>query len=172
MIPVLAADARWTRNIKNWGQSRLSFWHFMAGNGMWLFMVVGIVGMVILDLAWWHVILPPMVSYVIALLFQNILGRERPITDQKTYYKMWFRTYSCPSGHATTSAAWATSLLLLLSYPTVSWQVIIIAVLMSVTILVGISRIIVGVHYLIDILLGFAVGIGFGLGYALAFMYV
>ncbi len=172
MIPVLAADARWTRNVRNWGQSKLPFWHFMAGSGMWLFVVIGIFGVAVFDLAWWHVFLPPMVSYVIALLFQNILGRERPIIDQKTQYKLWFRTYSCPSGHATTSAAWATSLLFLFPYPTIVWQIGVIALLVIITLLVGISRIIVGVHYLIDILLGFAVGVGFGLGYALVFMYV
>ena len=172
MIPVLAADARWTRDIKNWGQSHLSFWRQVAGNGMWLYLVVAVPAVVVYDLAWWHAILPLMVSYVIAIMFQNILGRERPVMDKKTHYKMWFQTYSCPSGHATTSAAWATSLAMLFPYPTLEPQVAIIAFLLVLTLLVGISRIIVGVHYVIDILLGFAVGSAFGLGYALAFLYV
>jgi membrane-associated phospholipid phosphatase len=81
--------------------------------------------------------------------------RVRPFTTHPDLIKMSSGGGpSFPSGH--TSSAFATATSLSLSYP--KWYVVIPAYLYAGT--VGVSRIVLGVHYPSDVLAGAAVGIG------------
>lgn len=63
-------------------------------------------------------------------------------------------TASFPSGHATTAAAAATALALLVP----RWRILAVAV----ALFVGASRVLLGVHFVGDVLAGFALGIAVG----------
>lgn len=102
-------------------------------------------------------------NHVVKILVKN----PRPFIREGTYLKKWAvspqmaqdlaREYSTPSGHAMAGASFYTYLF----GRTPSHAVKIAAVL--AILLIGISRRYLGVHYVEDILLGWAVGLGVAL---------
>lgn len=70
-------------------------------------------------------------------------------------------SFSMPSGHAATAAAFFTTLLLLIVTTKVRAYFLIPAVIL--TFLVGLSRIVIGVHYPTDVTAGWLYGAGFAL---------
>ena len=100
------------------------------------------------------------IAYGVTLALKHLIGRERPyqeypdcITAGDSYSEP-----SMPSGHATGSAALATALSL--RYP--EWYVIAPTVLYALY--TGFARLNLGMHYLSDVLVGYAVGAGVALG--------
>lgn len=83
-----------------------------------------------------------------------ILSRERPynIIEQLNTFGIHLKDYSFPSGHTTASFSIAT--VLALNIPGVFLLVYFIAMI------IGISRIYLGVHYPTDVLAGIILGIG------------
>ena len=69
--------------------------------------------------------------------------------------------FSMPSGHATSAAAFAVSLLLVLPRTTGGWTAAVLLVLGAL--LVGLSRVVLGVHYPSDVFAGFCSGAGIAL---------
>lgn len=66
--------------------------------------------------------------------------------------------FSMPSGHAAASSAFAISLVLTAWRTRVRWPVTVLAV--AFALLVGVSRVVLGVHYPTDVLAGFCSGSG------------
>jgi membrane-associated phospholipid phosphatase len=95
-------------------------------------------------------------------LIKIVLKNPRPFTEDGTYLQHWAVSvgnaqelaaeYSTPSGHAMAAAAIYGFLLLRIRHPFAR------AALISACILTGIARPIIGVHYVEDILLGWALG--------------
>ncbi len=96
----------------------------------------------------------------LVLLLKEIIGRPRPFVDHPDCITPYggSRDYSMPSGHSTMAAAIATTLSL--RYP--EWYVIGPSVLYALY--TGISRMHLGMHYLSDVLLGYAIGAGIAWG--------
>lgn len=163
-----ALDRQLTDKIEAWGRPHLAVWRFIAGNGMWLLALVAIFSVWQEKMHVLHFFLPLMLAYATVLALQNIIRRERPREEVGTDYKLWYRTFSCPSAHAMTSAAYATVLAFVPMGGTVA-QIVLVALLVAITLIVGLSRLIVGVHYLFDVVLGLFLGALFGLGYILVF---
>jgi undecaprenyl-diphosphatase len=162
-----ALDHRITERLRAYGVSYLPFWKWVAAKGMWLFVIVWI-GVVVLGLmAWWRPFVPLVFSYLTLLLVQAMVKRERPNFEKISGYKMWIRTYSFPSGHATESAALATALALYPAYPSALLAAGVICVLALLALGVMYSRLAVGVHYVTDVLVGCVLGTV----YAIAFLY-
>jgi membrane-associated phospholipid phosphatase len=91
-------------------------------------------------------------------LLKLIFQRERPelwqlITSESTY--------SFPSGHALISAALAITFVLICWRSRFRWLIVTAAV--SYTLLVGLSRLYLGVHYPTDVLAGWCFGIAWAL---------
>lgn len=100
------------------------------------------------------------VTYGLTLLLKNIIDRPRPFQaypDCITAYGA-DRDGSMPSGHSAGSAALATTLSL--RYP--EWYVIAPSVLYALY--TGFSRMNLGMHYLSDVLAGYALGVGVAVG--------
>lgn len=95
----------------------------------------------------------------IALVMKLVFHRVRP--------ELWPRLInehgaSFPSGHATTSAALVTFLALLLWRTPWRWPAVILGALYAL--LVGYSRLVLGVHYPTDVLAGWLTGLSVVLG--------
>jgi membrane-associated phospholipid phosphatase len=101
-------------------------------------------------------------------LLKILIKNPRPFVADGTYEKKWAvspaeaRTlaleYSTPSGHAMGSAAFYTYLLAFTRSRLIRVGIVLLIVL------IGVSRPYLGVHYVEDVLLGWAIGLLFGLG--------
>lgn len=94
------------------------------------------------------------VGAILKLLF----GRERPLTEYAANLQV--STFSFPSGHASGSVI-AYGLLAYIAWHTLPqpWNYIVIVLLVSLIILIGISRVYLGAHFPSDIVAGWALGI-------------
>jgi len=99
-------------------------------------------------------------TYGVVLLLKNIIDRPRPYQE----YPGCITNYrndadgSMPSGHSAGAAALATALCL--RYP--QWYVI--APSVAYALYTGFARMNLGMHYLSDVLVGYAIGVGIALG--------
>jgi len=93
------------------------------------------------------------ISQVIVHSLKRILSRERPykIIEQLNTFGINLKDYSFPSGHSAASFSIATTIAL--NIPKLSVVALIIAII------VGISRIYLGVHYPTDVAAGIFLGI-------------
>ena len=92
-----------------------------------------------------------------------IIGRERPVL----WEVQWYWGSSFPSGHTLVVAAFATSAALVAGHAWPGMRVPVIALALVWTLLVGLSRLVLGVHWPTDVMvaacLGMAIPLGFGL---------
>ena len=94
-------------------------------------------------------------QFAVADLIKFAVGRARPNIDQLT----GFSGSSFPSGHATAAAATFAALALIAAHRrTRRTQVALGAVAVAIAVGVGCTRILLGVHWLTDVLAGLALG--------------
>ena len=120
----------------------------------------------LLALWWWHgfsrqsIAIPIAVGYVVSVLVTSVLKyafrRRRPAGEWGAFYRKT-DPHSFPSGHASRTI---TMTMIVMAG---GWMLIGVALLLW-TLLVGLSRIILGVHYLYDVLAGYLLGLGIGVG--------
>lgn len=101
-------------------------------------------------------ILVPGIGSLINHFIKNMVARPRPTIDQLMHYG----GYSFPSGHAIGAALILGAVIVLVQYYViVRWQRWLTnTILLIMIILVGYSRVYVGVHYPSDVLAGFCLG--------------
>ncbi|MBE6782020.1 MAG: phosphatase PAP2 family protein [Ruminococcaceae bacterium] len=96
-----------------------------------------------------------LISRIVNVLAKALTDRPRP--DFKT---LEVSETSFPSGHSQNNMAFYIALLicLLLVVTAPKWRVILKAVLIALPVLIGISRIYLGVHYISDVIAGWSIG--------------
>lgn len=98
-----------------------------------------------------RIVLSFSLAWLITLWLQLFFRRERPYQQDGTpLINLVFKTAGFPSGHTTMSFGFASAVFW--SHPTLG------AILGVLSLLVGLGRVWVGVHYLTDILAGAVVG--------------
>lgn len=96
------------------------------------------------------------------IILKALIGRVRPQIVEWLWQE---GDNSFPSGHATMAAALTVTLVALLWRTGWRWPLIVVGALY--TLLMGVSRVYVGVHYPTDVLGGWALGIGWSAGTAM-----
>ena len=93
-------------------------------------------------------------SQIVVHSLKLLLSRERPYTiiEQLHTFGINLKDYSFPSGHTTASFSIAT--VLALNIPSISLLTFFIAII------IGVSRIYLGVHYPTDVVAGIILGVG------------
>ncbi len=99
----------------------------------------------------------PLGAFGISALFKELFYRPRPELTLITRPT----DYSFPSGHALSSFVFCSILAYLAWHSTLQpiWKWLIIALLLLLTLSIGMSRIILNVHYTTDVIGGFSLGI-------------
>jgi membrane-associated phospholipid phosphatase len=157
LMPPFHFDQHLTERIRAAGQSALPLWIFLASHGMWGFAIVALVLVAADRLPVWSIVLPIVLTHLLTLGLQQIIQRDRPPLALSKIV-MWRRTPSFPSAHSAGSMACATAIsAAALSLGPVGVALTLALVLLAVAI--GVSRIVVGVHFLTDVLVGFLFGI-------------
>lgn len=157
---MLHFDEHLSSRLRTFGSPLLPFWRFLASYGMWGFLVFGILLLAFnvgTPIGWLSLCIPVAIMQALTLGLQRIIRRPRPSIDVAKI-DMWVRTYSFPSAHS------AGSMALAIMFSTVLLRIPVYGVAFSISLfifsmLIGTSRIMVGVHYLGDVLAGFLFGI-------------
>lgn len=157
-MKLVTLDQKYSESLRKLGSRNLSFWFFIA---TWVVYAFGIFGGVMALAGRFNflaLVVVGVITHAITLAFQKFIRRDRPNFKSTTGYKMWFETYSCPSGHSSLSAAFAITLILVPHYDSPLAFLAATIALIFAALLVGLSRIMVGVHYLGDVILGLSLG--------------
>lgn len=101
-------------------------------------------------------LLPAMVltANLVSHLLKRLIGRERPPVEE---WLIDVGNHALPSGHATATAAFAMALTLLL-WPWGGWWRVPVATAWGLSLVVGLSRLVLHVHWASDVLAGWLVG--------------
>lgn len=153
---MLHADKHLTEQIRLAGQGTLPVWRWLASWGMGIFVVVAVVLVVQGVMPWFEALGPVVCTHIVTLIIQQIIRRERPSIDHAKIV-MWTRTPSFPSAHSSGSMAFALAIAAV-TVGTGSVGFVTGLLMIVLAILIGVSRIVVGVHYLYDVLCGFLFG--------------
>lgn len=150
-------DHHITERIRTAGQPTLPLWIFLASHGMWGFAIIAMVLVAFGRLPLLAILLPIVLTHLLTLGLQQIVRRERPpIALSKIV--MWRRTPSFPSAHSAGAMAFATAMsAVVLPLGPIGVGLAVVMLLLAAGI--GISRIVVGVHFLTDVFGGFIFGI-------------
>lgn len=154
-------DATLTKKIHLGGQETLKFWKFLSRFGLYLFLValfaLAFATQQNAAVVFW--LLPALAAFVITIMVRSIIRRRRPKFADSDYEPL-VPSYSFPSAHASVAFALATTLsIVALDLVSSIAAFIIILCLMVWASLIALSRIMVGVHYLFDIIAGALLGI-------------
>lgn len=103
----------------------------------------------------YYIIINLMNSLLLSFLFKNLIRRQRPIEINLIEVS----GFSYPSGHSIVSMAFFGLLAYLVykSYTNKATKITLISTLLLITLLIGFSRIYLGVHYFSDVLGGFLI---------------
>ncbi len=159
-------DAIISKYIQDQFRSTIEFWWMLASWGLVVYGAV-MVGLVfIIDgkhriLVW---LVPVVIALVSTLALQYLFRRKRPEVT-KTTYNLFVNTYSFPSVHASTSMAFATSLAYVFIGSSLEYGWIFAFIWFLLACLIAMSRVIVGVHYFFDVVVGAL------LGYLIAYLF-
>ncbi|MFZ2682247.1 MAG: phosphatase PAP2 family protein [Patescibacteria group bacterium] len=167
MHKLIDVDHQLSAKIRTWGKSHYGFWKFIAARSIALFVLAAVVLAAVDRLRLIDFILIFIAAYVIALFLQLLVKRQRPDFETLTGYKLAVRTYSYPSAHAAMSAAAATSLCLLTAWPNSLMAGLVITGAVLLAGLIGISRVVIGVHYGADVVFGWLTGFMVAYAYVL-----
>jgi len=98
------------------------------------------------------------VGGIFSPLFKLMVGRERP-PDSIVHVLVQETSASFPSGHALSATIFYGFLLYLLTSLPVSHKRLWVFILVSIILLIGISRVYLGVHWPTDVLGGYIIGV-------------
>ena len=100
-----------------------------------------------------------LITFCLVTVLKHLFRKTRPDTDYAR--RMKFSKYSFPSGHATVGSVLWYGIVLVLSNLGMPAGLVLAMTLVAplVVFLIGISRVYLGAHYLIDVLVGWAIGL-------------
>lgn len=99
------------------------------------------------------------VTYLLVTILKHLFRRPRPDTEYARNIK--FSKYSFPSGHAAVGSVLWYGILLALSNLGLSIGIFMVMTFLTpiLVVLIGVSRVYLGAHYLSDVLVGWLIGL-------------
>lgn len=155
-------DAWMTETLYALGRSGTMYWETLSKYGLYIFLFY-FVGFWAGDSFSRQDIALMGVSLGVSLFFtfaiRYIVKRPRPAFSGNTFTPM-MPAYSFPSAHAASAMSFAMTLSLLLLQRSDAFPVLVlVAGLVVLGLFIGLSRVMIGVHYVSDVLFGFLLGV-------------
>lgn len=154
-------DKQLTASINNLGKGQLTFWTLLSLHGVYtfVFFFFGIWFANEWDIHSFLILsLSVFITLIVTFTIRYIVKRARP-NFLHTKYVPALKKYSFPSAHAAVSFALAASIaIVLLESGAGVLNLLVVIVLFVFATLISASRIMVGVHYLGDVLAGSILG--------------
>jgi undecaprenyl-diphosphatase len=142
-------------------------WLSDVGYARWLIPAGGVIALMYgIVLHRWRAALVVALSTPVAALGSRTLKESFERARPADGVDVLVAGFSMPSGHATSSAAFAASVIIVLAHARA--RRIAIVVLALFALLVGVSRVVLGAHYPSDVIAGFCLGTGVALLVAVA----
>ena len=167
---ITAGDLRVMRRANNWFAPRWIRWWMrgatLAGDG-WVWYMVGVIILLFGGHERIHALAAGMATAMISIgcfqVLKRMIGRKRPCEIEP---HCWAHVlppdeFSFPSGH--TMTAFGITVALALFYPALS------AALLFFAFSIAISRVVLGMHFVSDVIVGMLLGAGIGYGCFLLF---
>lgn len=149
-------DTHLTTMVRDAGKPLLFLWQWLASYAIWIF-ILSTIALAFVDQAFfWFIVIPVMTTQGVALLLQMMIRRDRPPLSVASIV-MWTRTPSFPSAHAATSMAFALTIATIV-LPYGNWGIFAATMFCVLAVAIALARVMVGVHFLSDIIVGMVVG--------------
>ncbi|PJC24224.1 hypothetical protein CO057_03965, partial [Candidatus Uhrbacteria bacterium CG_4_9_14_0_2_um_filter_41_50] len=145
--------------IQDQFRSTMELWWLLASWGLYVYGAV-MIGLVFIIDGKHRIIIwlsPVVVAFVLTVFLQYLIRRTRPEVT-KTTYNLFVHTFSFPSAHASTSMAFATSLGYAFIGSSLEYGWVFAFIWFLLACLIAMSRVVVGVHYFFDVLIGALIG--------------
>lgn len=177
LLTALLLDAKVSTAFAHWPEAERAFFHWITefGEGAWVLVpalvlwIAGLIGWALTRAYWWRWSLRAIsalsmftfaavgIPGLLSAILKRVFGRARPIwlDTEGTFAFRFFEPFrwdfqSFPSGHATTSLAFALAMVIVFGRK--AWWVFI------PTMLIALSRVVIQVHFLSDIMFGALIG--------------
>lgn len=151
----------------------VTLWITGLGAGSVIIPLMAVISLFLIFTSKARLLIPQWFGFGVARLVTDglklLLGRERPIMDDVVYVAAGVSSPSFPSGH-TTSAVFIYGLLAILVMKSLwskPYKQVSITILLSIVVATSFSRVLLGVHFVSDIVAGMLSG-GLGLALSLA----
>lgn len=139
--------------IKDFLDSFMVFLSTIGNNGfIWFLLAIILLAKKSWRQAGWYTLLSVLAGGIAQFLLKELFKRPRPITDPATLLIEMPTSYSFPSGHALISFCAAATLSVFM--PRLGRAAMLLAILISI------SRVYLGVHYISDVIFGAIIGMG------------
>jgi undecaprenyl-diphosphatase len=153
-------DTEVSAKIQKSFHSEYFFWSHLSEWGLYLYAIIMIGLLFVVDdtteVFYWTS--PVIIASGLSLLLQYLIKRHRPSQDN-TAYQLMIKTYSFPSAHAASSFAFATVLAYAFVQSSFEYDWIFAVAFYLLALYISLSRIIVGVHYFLDVVAGSLLGV-------------
>jgi len=158
--------ARWDRSAAQWGADHATSrataamkWLTNFGTTWVVWVVMAVVGLAMVRRRGWgplgYLALVGVGTLALNNLLKWVVGRPRPDVQQLVHPS----GSSFPSGHSAAAAAcWAAIMLVLFARESTKWRLFGAALAAAIAVMVATSRVLLGVHWLTDVIAGVAVG--------------
>lgn len=154
-------DWKWSLRLHEAGDDILPVWKFLSMYGIFLYLAF-FAGLFIASIQRERLIILTVFSLgitaSITLIARYIIKRPRP-KHMETGYIPWLNDYGFPSGHASIAFAIAALESWLFLTPVITTAgIVLTSIAITVACLIAVSRVVLGVHYIGDVVAGAFLG--------------
>lgn len=155
-----STDARITKTLHSIGEDSIGFWKFVSKFGLFVYLITIIIIAYVIQangaVVFWFV--PAVAAFLVTYVVRVIIRRHRPNFVKPRYVPM-LRKWSFPSAHSAVAFSFATTLSFVVMEIDFALGFFFSVLFLILAMFIALSRIVLGVHYFSDTVVGGLLGI-------------